>query len=133
MLAYIMGNKEEGDRMTEKAIALLETGHNEPMHAAMLVTKGMLQHKSNPAQAYLANHEAYRIAKRIGANYSLIRSLIGLVVTSQTKQEAATYLAELENSLAVSETQTSMSALHIAPQRKREERIGRRVYRSNAG
>lgn len=28
MLAYIMGNKEEGDRMTEKAIALLETGHN---------------------------------------------------------------------------------------------------------
>ena len=95
MLAYIMGNKEEGDRMTEKAIALLETGHNEPMHAAMLATKGMLQHKSNPAQAYLANHEAYRIAKRIGANYSLIRSLIGLVVTSPTKQEAATSLAEL--------------------------------------
>ena len=95
MLAYIMGNKEEGDRMTEKAIALLETGHNEPMHAAMLTTKGMLQHKSNPAQAYLANHEAYRIAKRIGANYSLIRSLIGLVVTSPTKQEAATYSAEL--------------------------------------
>lgn len=95
MLAYIMGNKEEGDRMTEKAIALLETGHNEPMHAATLTTKGMLQHKSNPAQAYLANHEAYRIAKRIGANYSLVRSLIGLVVTSPTKQEAVTYLSEL--------------------------------------
>lgn len=52
MLAYIMGDKEEGDRMTEKALALLETGHNEPMHAATLATKGMLQHKSNPAQAY---------------------------------------------------------------------------------
>ena len=95
MLAYIMGDKEEGDRMTEKAIALLESGHNEPMHAAMLATKGMLQHKSNPPQAYLANHEAYRIAKRVGAHYSLIRSLIGLVVTSPTKQEAATYLSEL--------------------------------------
>ena len=95
MLAYIMGDREEGSRMTEKALALLETGHNEPMHAATLATKGMLQHKSNPTQAYLANHEAYRIAKRIGANYSLIRSLIGLVVTSPTKQEAATYLAEL--------------------------------------
>ena len=95
MLAYITGNREEGDRIAEEALVLLEAGHNEPMHAAMLATKGMLQHKTDPREAYWANFEAYRIAKKIGANYSLIRSLIGLVVTSPTKHEATAYLTEL--------------------------------------
>ena len=95
MLAYITGNREEGDRIAEEALVLLEAGHNEPMHAAMLATKGMLQHRTDPREAYWANFEAYRIAKKIGANYSLIRSLIGLVVTSPTKHEATAYLTEL--------------------------------------
>ena len=95
MLAYIVGNREEGDRIADEALALLEAGHNEPMHAAMLVTKGMLQHKNDPAQAYLANKEAYHIAKTIGAQYSLVRALIGLVVTSPSKAEASSYLSEL--------------------------------------
>ena len=95
MCAYIKGDYELGDKIADTAIELFEKSNNEPMLAAMLTTKATMQHSTNPAKAYWANYEAYRIAKRIGANYSLTRSLIGLVITSPNKPEATAYLAEL--------------------------------------
>ncbi len=95
MCAYINGDFEQGNAIADKAIELFDKSGNEPMLAAMLVTKATMQHNENPAKAYWANYEAYRISKRIGANYSLTRALIGLVVTSASKPEATAYLAEL--------------------------------------
>lgn len=95
MLAYIMGDKEEGDRMTEKALALLETGHKRTHACRNAGDKGMLQHKSNPAQAYLANHEAYRIAKLNRGELFAHSIAYRPRGHKPHKQEAATYLSEL--------------------------------------
>lgn len=95
LLTNIRGDYAEGERLMDIAIAELRKLDNPISLANTLVTQAMLVHAHAPGKAYAANLEAYQIAQECQAQYTLVRSLIGLVITSPDKREAVTFLEEL--------------------------------------
>ena len=95
LLTNIRGDYAEGERLMDTAIAELRKTDNRISLASTLVTQAMLVHRHAPGKAYAANLEAYQIAQEGQARYTLVRALIGLVVSSPYKQEAITFLEEL--------------------------------------
>ncbi len=95
LLTNIRGDYAEGERLMDAAIDELRKSNNRISLASTLVTQAMLVHRHAPGKAYAANREAYQIAQSHQACYTLIRSLVGLVITSPDKREAVTFLEEL--------------------------------------
>ncbi len=95
LLTNIRGDFVEGERLMDIAIDELRKSDNPISLASTLVTQAMLVHRHAPGKAYAANREAYQIAQRHQARYIQVKALIGLVVTSPDKREAATFLEEL--------------------------------------
>lgn len=96
LLKHLHGHVEEGIQLMNSAIS--ESRHSASKYtlANNLVTQAMLIRNVSLVKSYSMNYEAYTIAKEINAQYTLVRSLAGLVITSSSYKDAERYYNELQ-------------------------------------
>lgn len=93
----LKGRPEEGMALMKDAILLARDIDDAVYLAQALTVQALLVRNVSRTQSFALNYEAYCVAKQHGLRFVLVRSLIGLVKTSPSHQDARQYFDELRS------------------------------------